>query len=257
MKAKKKYGQHFLTDHNAAQNIANLVDNYQTVPNLLEIGPGKGFLTQYLLEKNKRYKAVEIDEEAAAYLLKNGVLDENQLIQGDFLHLNLHEIFDGEPFLLIGNFPYNISSQIVFTMIDHLELIPAMMGMFQLEMADRIISPKDQKSYGVISVLTQLYYQGEIIMKLGPEQFSPPPKIDSAVITLERIKENQIVEHKKVRSLVKQSFLNRRKMLRNTLKPYMTPENQEEHYWTLRPENLSPEDFVHLAKTLVDPKSRP
>lgn len=250
MKAKKKFGQHFLNDELAAQNIANLTDNYQNVSNILEIGPGKGFLTKYLLPKGKNYKAVEIDREAVKYLLDHQILDDSQLIQDDFLKLDLSDIFDGEPFLLVGNFPYNISSQIVFKMIDHLEIIPALIGMFQKEMAHRIISPHDCKAYGVISVLVQLYYDGQLEMELGPTQFSPPPKVDSTVISLVRKEDNYLENHRKIRSIVKSSFNNRRKMLRNSLKPFLSEENQGLDIWTKRPENLSPEEFVELANKL-------
>lgn len=250
MKAKKKFGQHFLNDEIAAQNIANLTDNYQNVANILEIGPGKGFLTKYLLEKDKNYQAVEIDRDAVSYLLRNNVLKEDQIIQDDFLRLRLENLFGGEPFLLVGNFPYNISSQIVFKMVENLQQIPAMIGMFQKEMAQRIISTHDCKAYGVISVLVQLYYQGNLEMFLGPNQFTPPPKVDSAVIRLDRIEDDYLSNHRKVRSIVKSAFNNRRKMLRNSLKPFMTSENEELDIWTKRPENLTPQEFVELATIL-------
>ncbi|MBK7872461.1 MAG: 16S rRNA (adenine(1518)-N(6)/adenine(1519)-N(6))-dimethyltransferase RsmA [Saprospiraceae bacterium] len=250
MKAKKSYGQHFLNNETMAARIADsFVLAHERV---LEVGPGKGMLTKYLLEKDWDLKVVEADRDMVAYLQKFYPQLVESIIEGDFLKLNLVEIFDNQPFGLIGNFPYNISSQIVFKMVESRHLISEMVGMFQREMAERIIAPHGGKDYGVISVLTQAYYEGELLFKVSKGNFNPPPKVESAVIRLQR-KDNQIIDcdEIKFRQIVKTTFGQRRKMLRNTLKTFVTePSILEEPFFQQRPEQLSVEDFINLTKRL-------
>lgn len=247
MKAKKSYGQHFLTNENTAHRIAHFLERKEDIKNVLEIGPGKGMLTKYLMEQNINLKVVEADRDMVSYLQTH--YPDLEIIFLDFLKLKLEKVFDGEPFYITGNYPYNISSQIVFKMINDYELVPKMVGMFQKEMAERIIAPPGSKTYGVISVLTQAYYRGEMLMKLAPGSFSPPPKVHSAVIKLTREGVEEIRCDKKLfRRVVKQSFNQRRKMLRNTLKGIIQDKDLLNHPdLQQRPEQLSVKDFEQLT----------
>ncbi len=254
MKAKKSYGQHFLIDENISRKIGYSLKLEKGLKNVLEIGPGKGMLTKYLLEQDINLKAVEADQDMVAYLYDHYVALHNKLISANFLRLKLDEIFDNEPLAIIGNFPYNISSQIVFKMIEYKDLVPEMVGMFQKEMAERIIAEPGSKTYGVISVLTQAYYEGEHLIKVGPQCFAPPPKVQSAVIRLQR-KENNPVESepKMFRRVVKQAFSQRRKMLRNTMKMFIKGDDLlNDSFFQQRPEQLSLEDFDQLTKWIVE-----
>ena len=254
MRAKKSYGQHFLIDENISRKIAYSLKLEKGLRNVLEVGPGKGMLTKYLLEQDIHLKAVEADREMVDYLQHHYVALHHKLIRANFLRLKLDEVFDNEPLAIIGNFPYNISSQIVFKMIEYKDLVPELVGMFQKEMAERIIAEPGSKAYGVISVLTQAYYEGEHLIKVGPQCFSPPPKVQSAVIRLQR-KENNPVESspKMFRRVVKQAFSQRRKMLRNTMKTFIKGDDLlKEDFFTQRPEQLSLEDFDQLTKWIVE-----
>ncbi len=231
-------------------------------PKVLEIGPGKGMLTKYLLEKNVDLKVVEADDDMVAYLEDNYPELDGRIIARDFLKLDLTTVFpseqratNNEQFLLIGNFPYNISSQIVFKMVEYRHLIPEMAGMFQKEMAQRIIAPPGGKDYGVISVLTQAFYDGKYLFSVSNGNFNPPPKVQSGVIRLTR-KEGELGCNEELfRKVVKQAFSQRRKMLRNTLKPFFDdPVVLEEDFFKQRPEVLSVEEFVELTKR-IDNKS--
>lgn len=250
MKAKKSYGQHFLNNENTAKRIAYFLERKEGIKNVLEIGPGKGMLTKYLIEQDINLKVVEADRDMVNYLEKHypGL----QITMLDFLKLNLYKVFDGEPFYITGNYPYNISSQIVFKMINSYELVPEMVGMFQKEMADRIIAPPGSKTYGVISVLTQAYYKGEMLMKLAPGSFSPPPKVNSAVIRLTREGVPELnCDHRLFRQIVKASFNQRRKMLRNTLKSFVKDKTVlNEEMFQERPEQLSVVDFEALTNKI-------
>lgn len=252
MKAKKQLGQHFLRDAHTAQSIANLIDNYDNVRNVLEVGPGTGALTRPLSKKNVTLRAVELDSDASRYLLHHHILEENQLITQSFLKLNLSTVFDGEPFILIGNFPYNISSQILFHALENREYIPCIIGMFQKEVALRVVGDFGSKQYGVISVLIQQYYSGRVELELGPEEFDPPPKVDSAVISLEikaEVPANE--EFKRMRTIVKLAFGQRRKKMRNSLRQFLSESNAEWEVWDKRPEQLSPNDFLQLSQILT------
>lgn len=252
MKAKKSFGQHFLTNESIAKNIANSLEMTGMVKNVLEIGPGKGVLTKYLAAQDTNLKVVEADKDMVQYLTSNKILDYNQIIFLDFLKLNMQKVFDGEPFLMIGNYPYNISSQILFKMVNSKELVPEMVGMFQKEVADRVVAPPGSKTYGVISVLVQAYYEGKTIIDVTPNSFSPPPKVQSSVIRLVR-KENAILpcDDRLFRNVVKTAFNQRRKMLRNTLKPLFGEESlMNDAYFMQRPEQLSVQDFVDITLKL-------
>lgn len=251
-KAKKSYGQHFLINEPVAERIATALQMTDTIKNVLEIGPGKGVLTKYLLQQDINLKVVEADRDMVQYLQENFPALDGKIIFLDFLKLNMHKVFDGEPFLLIGNYPYNISSQIIFKMLRAKELIPEMVGMFQKEVSDRIIAPHGNKTYGVLSVLTQAYYSGKTVVKVQPGSFSPPPKVMSSVIRLVRQPCIDLpCSERMLRLVVKQAFGQRRKMLRNTLKSLVHDQDLlESELFTKRPEQLSLQDFISLSTTI-------
>lgn len=252
MRAKKSFGQHFLTNEDIACRIAAALTLTEECPRVLEIGPGKGMLTKYLLQKKLELKVVEADEDMVACLREGFPQLEGRIIAGDFLKLNLVEVFSGSPFLLIGNFPYNISSQIVFKMLENPRLVPQMAGMFQKEMAERIVAAPGSKDYGVISVLTQAFYQGKYLFSVGNRNFNPPPKVLSGVIRLQQKEGTLACEEALFRRVVKQAFSQRRKMLRNTLKPFFThPTPLEEDFFKQRPEVLSVQNFVELTQRIA------
>lgn len=247
VRAKKHLGQHFLKDLEIARDIAHSLslNNYSKV---LEVGPGMGVLTQFLIPLDIETFVIEIDKESVSYLKKYYPELNNHLIEGDFLKLPLQEIFK-EPIAIIGNFPYNISSQILFKAIDHKDLIPEIIGMFQKEVAERVASPPGSKKYGVISVLLQCYYEIEYLFTVDETVFNPPPKVKSAVIRLRRNDRDKLeCDEKKFVQLVKTAFSQRRKTLRNALKSLnLVDENTASQYLSLRAEQLSVEDFMNLT----------
>lgn len=257
MKAKKSFGQHFLTNTSTAQKIVAALDTSGSTKNVLEIGPGKGILTRYLLSLDINLKVVEADKDMVAYLKETYPQLTSNIIFLDFLKLNLGKVFDHQPFLLIGNYPYNISSQILIKMLNHRKYIPQMVGMFQKEVAERIVAPHGSKTYGVLSVLVQAFYSGRIIMRVSPGAFFPPPKVHSAVICLERKKEQSLgCDERLFRQIVKISFNQRRKMLRNSLKSVVrNGKLLEDDFFTHRPEQLSLEQFIHLT-TLIEENNK-
>ena len=251
VRPKKKLGQHFLTDLNIAKKIADLLDSNSAL-NILEIGPGTGVLTQYLTSKKAILNLIEIDQESIHFLQKNYSPDQLNLIQGDFLKIDLQTIFGTDSFAVIGNFPYNISSQIVFKVLENKKQIPFFAGMFQKEVAERICELPGSKKYGILSVLTQLYFKTEYLFTVPPSVFNPPPKVDSAVIKLTR-KENFSLDCDEIilAKVVKLSFQQRRKTLRNSLKTLNLPDNlREDSIFDLRPEKLSGDDFIQLTKRI-------
>jgi 16S rRNA (adenine1518-N6/adenine1519-N6)-dimethyltransferase len=252
MRAKKSFGQHFLTNENIAQRIADSLVLEAGSTNVLEVGPGKAMLTKYLLEKDFNLKCVEADFDMVDYLNANYPVLHGKIISQDFLKLDLSSVFGGQPFCIIGNFPYNISSQIVFRMVEYRPLVPQLSGMFQKEMAQRIIAPPGGKDYGVISVLTQAFYEGKYLFSVAPGNFNPPPKVQSGVIRLVRKEEAIGCDEVLFRKVVKQAFSQRRKMLRNTLKPFFeeNPAVLEEAFFTQRPEVLSVPQFVELTNRI-------
>lgn len=247
VRAKKHLGQHFLKDLGIARDIAHSLslNNYSK---LLEVGPGMGVLTQFLIPLDTETFVIEIDKESVSYLKKHYPELDNHLIEGDFLKLPLQEIFK-EPIAIIGNFPYNISSQILFKAIDHKDLIPEIVGMFQKEVAERVVSPPGSKKYGVTSVLLQCYYDAEYLFTVDETVFDPPPKVKSAVIRLKRNDRDKLdCDEKKFIQVVKTAFGQRRKTLRNALKSLnLVDENTASHYLSLRAEQLSVEDFMNLT----------
>jgi len=251
VRPKKKLGQHFLTDLNIAQKIADLLQ-FEQYQNVLEIGPGTGVLTQFLVPKTTALHLVEIDEESILFLQNTYTEEQLNLIKGDFLKLDLNSIFGSDAFAIVGNFPYNISSQIVFKALENKSQIPIFAGMFQKEVAERICEPPGSKKYGILSVLAQLYYETEYLFTVPPGVFNPPPKVDSAVIQMTRKKEfNLGCNEALLKKIVKLSFQQRRKTLRNSLKTLNLPDNlREDSIFDLRPEKLSGDDFIQLTKRI-------
>ena len=247
LRAKKHLGQHFLKDLGIARDIAHCLslNNYTKV---LEVGPGMGVLTQFLIPLDTETFVIEIDKESVSYLKKYYPELDNHLIEGDFLKLPLQEIFK-EPVAIIGNFPYNISSQILFKAIDHKDLIPEIVGMFQKEVAERVVSPPGSKKYGITSVLLQCYYDIEYLFTVDETVFDPPPKVKSAVIRLRRNDRDKLdCDEKKFIQVVKTAFGQRRKTLRNALKSLnLVDKNTGSQYLSLRAEQLSVEDFMNLT----------
>jgi len=250
LKAKKSYGQHFLIQEEIAHEIVDKFIEANTTGRALEVGPGLGVLTKQLAESYTDLIAVDADRDMIAVLAKS--LSHVKTIEGDFLKLDFKDIFNGKAFGIIGNFPYNISSQIVFKMIDNRDQVPILVGMFQKEMAERIVSKPGNKVYGVISVLTQAYYYGELIIQVGPESFSPRPKVDSAVIILKR-REKDNIQYNEVlfKDIVKTSFLHRRKMIRNTMKQWLSEEEMKDPFYNRRPETLSVQEFINLTQLIT------
>ncbi len=249
VKAKKHLGQHFLNDENIARKIADTLscEGYNKV---LEIGPGMGVLTKYLLEKPIDTYVIEIDTESVEYLQSHYFKLHNKIISKDFLKYDLSEVFGKEPFAIIGNFPYNISSQIVFRALELREQVVEFSGMFQKEVAERICEKKGSKTYGILSVLVQAFYEAEYLFTVSENVFTPPPKVKSGVLKLTR-KENFRLEcdEKLFFNVVKTAFNQRRKTLRNSLKPIGIPEDKkEDKIFDLRPEQLSVEDFIEITK---------
>lgn len=248
-KAKKSFGQHFLNNETIAQNISNALNYKDNYSNVLEVGPGKGMLTKFLLQQPFELKAVEADKDMIPVLQNNFPELFNNILFADFLKVDLSQVFDGHTFGLIGNFPYNISSQIVFKMLEYKHYIPEMVGMFQKEMAERITSAPGSKAYGVISVLTQAFYSGQYLFTVENGNFSPPPKVKSGVIRLKR--ERVAIEgcdEQLLRKVVKTTFNQRRKMLRNSLKAVINDEDfLKDAFFDQRPEKLSVQDFIELT----------
>lgn len=250
VRPKKFLGQHFLTDLNIAQRIADTVDSYPDIP-ILEVGPGMGVLTQFLLKKERPLKVVELDYDSVDYLKTNFSELGNQIIEADFLTLNLSTLFNDKPFVLTGNYPYNISSQIFFKMLENKNLIPCCTGMIQKEVAERIAAHPGNKTYGILSVLIQAWYDVEYLFTVNPGVFNPPPKVKSAVIRMTR-NETQVLDcnEKLFKAVVKTTFNQRRKTLRNSIKPLISKGNSitENELFNKRPEQLSVSEFIELTQ---------
>ena len=248
VKAKKHLGQHFLKDENIARKIVESL-TYEGYGNILEIGPGTGVLTKYLLEKNHELFLAEIDQESIDYLKKNyEKLDDSRFV-GDFLKLDISTFFS-EPLAVIGNFPYNISSQILFKIVDHFEKIPEMVGMFQKEVAERTAAVPRNKDYGILTVLIQAYYDVEYLFTVHENVFNPPPKVKSGVIRLTRNVKNGLAGNEDLfKKIVKAGFNQRRKKLSNALKVLIIPENLKNHlFLDQRAEELSVADFIDFTR---------
>ena len=252
VKPKKFLGQHFLKDLQIAQDIANTVDACPDIP-ILEVGPGMGVLTQYLIAKERPVKVVELDFESVAYLKENFSRLGDNIIEQDFLRMDLNKVFDGNPFVLTGNYPYNISSQIFFKMLENKDLIPCCTGMIQKEVAERITASPGNKSYGILSVLIQAWYKVEYLFTVPEHVFNPPPKVKSAVIRMTRNGTRQLgCDEKLFRQIVKTTFNQRRKTLRNSISPILGKGHplSADPIFNERPEQLSVEEFVELTNQI-------
>lgn len=251
VRAKKSLGQHFLHNTNIAERIADTLIHID-LP-ILEVGPGMGVLTQFLLNKYKEVKVIEIDRESIVYLHHSFPTLSSHIIEGDFLQQPLNELFDGAPFLLIGNYPYNISSQIFFHLLEYRDLVPAAAGMLQKEVAQRLASGPGSKEYGILSILLQAWYDIEYLFSVSPDNFSPPPKVQSGVIRLIRNQRTELgCDEELFKKVVKTTFNQRRKMLRNSLKPLLQESKMPDSHTLLqkRPEQLSVEDFITLTNDI-------
>ena len=257
VRPKKNLGQHFLTDLNIAKRIADTVDACPDIP-VLEIGPGMGVLTQFLVEKPRQVKAVEIDDESVRYLNEKFPKLRDNIIGDDFLKMDLRQVFDGKMFVLTGNYPYDISSQIFFKMLDNKELIPCCTGMIQREVALRIASKPGSRQYGILSVMIQAWYDTEYLFTVDEDVFNPPPKVKSAVIRMTRNGVQDLgCDETLFKRVVKTVFNQRRKMLRVSLKPLFnketmpSPEFFANDMMTKRPEQLAVADFVELTNRVA------
>ena len=254
VKPKKFLGQHFLKDLAVARQIADTVDACPGLP-LLEVGPGMGVLTQFLLKKERPLKVVEVDYESVAYLRENYPELEDNIIEDDFLKMHLERLFDGQPFVLTGNYPYNISSQIFFKMLDYKDLIPCCTGMIQKEVAERIAAAPGSKTYGILSVLIQAWYSVEYLFTVHEHVFNPPPKVKSAVIRMTR-NETQALgcDEKLFKQIVKTTFNQRRKTLRNSIKPILGKDSPltQDTLFDKRPEQLSVAQFIALTNQVEE-----
>jgi 16S rRNA (adenine1518-N6/adenine1519-N6)-dimethyltransferase len=251
VKAKKHLGQHFLKDESIAKAIADTV-NLEGYDDILEIGPGMGVLTKYLLDKSITTFVIEIDPESVTYLDENFPKLKDKIISKDFLKYNINEIFEGKQFGIIGNFPYNISTQIVFRTLEYRSQIPEFSGMFQKEVAERICSKKGSKVYGILSVLAQAFYNVEYLFTVDETVFIPPPKVKSGVMRMRRKVDYSLPCGEKLFfTVVKTAFQQRRKTLRNSLKTLNLSDNlREDEVFNLRPEQLSVEEFIQLTQKI-------
>lgn len=261
VKAKKHLGQHFLRDENIAKKIADSLTE-TAYENILEIGPGMGVLTKYILRKKTKVTVFEIDIESVEYLKNvfpveqisiNTSKEKFQIIEGDFLKQNLQDLFKNQQVAIIGNFPYNISSQIVFKAIENRGIVSEFSGMFQKEVAQRIAEKEGSKTYGILSVLTQAFFDVEYLFTVPPNVFNPPPKVDSGVIRCVRKENYKLpVDEKLFFRVVKTAFNQRRKMLRSSLKSFKLSDSlKEDPIFAKRPEQLSVLEFIELTKKIA------
>ena len=252
VKPKKFLGQHFLKDLSIAKAIADTVDKCPSLP-ILEVGPGMGVLTQFLITKERTVDVVEIDYESVAYLRAHYPELEEHIIEDDFLKMHLDRLFDGSPFVLTGNYPYNISSQIFFKMLDNKERIPLCTGMIQREVAQRLAAAPGSKTYGILSVLVQAWYDVEYLFTVSENVFNPPPKVKSAVIAMRRNEVTDLgCDEALFKRVVKTTFNQRRKTLRNSIKPLVPAGHPvlADELFNKRPEQLSVADFVALTNKI-------
>ncbi len=253
VRAKKHLGQHFLKEPHVAEKIAKLI-SHSEVNNWLEIGPGMGILTKFLIKEAENVKCIEIDRESVSFLSEH--YPNLEVILGDFLQLDLRQIWN-EAYGVIGNFPYNISSQIVFQILANKDIIPEFAGMFQLEVAQRIAAEPGNKTYGILSVLTQAFYDVKLEFKVSPGNFNPPPKVQSGVISAKRKSHFKLpCEEKLFFGVVKAAFGQRRKTLSNALKTFNLPKEEvlRKQIFKLRAEKLSVDDFIELTKWIQKQK---
>ena len=254
VRAKKSLGQHFLTDLSVAERIAHTLDDYKHLP-VLEVGPGMGVLTQFLLEMGVDLTVVELDSESVDYLNAAFPQLHGRIIGEDFLKMDLHKLYGDEPFCVIGNYPYNISTQIFFKVLDYRDQVLCCSGMLQREVAQRIAEPPGSKTYGILSVLLQAWYGIEYLFTVDEHVFNPPPKVKSGVVRLVRNDVTDLgVDERMFKRIVKSSFGQRRKMLRSSLKPLFANNlaAMERDVFRQRPEQLGVEDFIALTKLLTN-----
>lgn len=274
VRPKKNLGQHFLNDPSIARRIADTVDPMADLP-VLEVGPGMGALTEHLLAKRRDTWVVEIDTESVAYLREHFPMLRNNIIEGDFLRMDLSRLPLGAPFILIGNYPYNISSQIFFKMLDYKDSIPLCSGMLQKEVAERLCSPAGTKAYGILSVFLQAWYDTELLFTVDESAFIPPPKVKSAVVRFTRNNVSTLgCDERLFRRVVKTTFNQRRKMMRQSVRPLLAQLDGERRaadplstaidhtaflqspILTRRPEQLTVQDFVALTLMVEGEYSR-
>ena len=251
VRAKKYLGQHFLKDEEFAKKISDTL-TLKGYKNVLEIGPGMGVLTKYLVEKDVAVIAMELDTESVSYL-ENHFKNKNlQIIPADFLKFDLTGFFNGESYAITGNFPYNISTQIVFKTLEWRDQIPEFTGMFQKEVAKRICEKEGSKTYGIMSVLVQAFYTAEYLFTVPPTVFNPPPKVESGVLRLRRKEDYSLpCDEKMLFKVVKTAFQQRRKTLRNSLKVFnLSDKLKEDTIFGQRPEQLSVTEFIALTQKL-------
>lgn len=256
VRPKKALGQHFLTDQGVAQRIAHTLADFTQYP-VLEIGPGMGVLTRWLIEMGVDLKVVEIDTESVDYLGRNFPELKGRIIEGDFLQMNLTDIFGSQPFCIIGNYPYNISSQIFFKLLDYKHQVPCCSGMLQKEVAERLAAKEGGKTRGILSVLLQAWYDVEYLFTVSEHVFCPPPKVKSGVIRLVRNARTELpCSERLFRTVVKTTFGQRRKTLRNSIKPLLPPGAPlpESELLALRPEQLSVDQFFVLTNLIESAK---
>lgn len=251
VRPKKRLGQHFLKDQAIALNIAESLTGYGGYSKVLEIGPGTGVLTQHLLEAKWDLWMIDVDRESVHYLRGHFPQVADRVILGDFLRWTDREVT--APYAIVGNFPYNISSQIFFKILDHFQSIPEVVCMLQKEVAQRLVSPPGNKAYGILSVFLQAYFRLEYLFEVPPQSFHPPPNVNSAVIRLQNLGKSELECNEKFfRKLVKQAFQNRRKTLRNALKAFNLPEDVRAlEVMDKRAEQLSVEDYITLTKIIT------
>ena len=253
VRAKKHLGQHFLKDEGVAEKIANTL-NFNGYNKVLEIGPGTGVLTKYLLEKDIELVAMDLDRDSISFLEANYLNKKLQLLEADFLKYDLSDVFGESEFAVTGNFPYNISTQIVFKTLENKEKIPEFTGMFQKEVALRICAKEGSKTYGILSVLTQVFYEAEYLFTVPPTVFNPPPKVESGVLRLVRKADFSLAcDEKMLYKVVKTAFQQRRKTMRNSLKSFnLSDKIKEDTIFGQRPEQLSVAQFVALTLKLEE-----
>ena len=262
VRPKKALGQHFLTDLGIAERIASTLDNFKGIP-VLEVGPGMGVLTQFLLEKHGADKLtlIEIDSESVRYLASHLPQPQPCIIEGDFLEINIDDVYpDGEKFCVIGNYPYNISSQIFFRVLDYKERVHCCTGMLQREVAERLAATPGTKARGILSVLLQAWYHVEYLFTVPEHVFNPPPKVKSGVIRMTRNSVTSLgVDEALFKTVVKTTFGQRRKTLRNSVKSLLPPGSsmpENDSLANLRPEQLSVEQFIELTRRIAEMRNR-
>lgn len=250
VKAKKHLGQHFLTDKNICRKIANQFGSHQDCKTVLEIGPGMGAMTEFLLEdESLDVYVMDIDTESILYLDEHFPKLENKIIEADFLKDDLSKHFGDKPFSVVGNFPYNISSQILFKCIEYRNQVPEIMGMFQKEVAVRVAEKPGTKAYGILSVLLQTYYDIDYCFTVDEHVFDPPPKVKSGVIRCVRNERTSLpCDEKLYKQVIKTTFNQRRKTIRNGVKTWIKGKDADHRLFSERPEQLSVEDFIELTQ---------